>query len=89
MKKTAVSQMAENGAPLRLITWYFDIMFSVYVECIKSHIRDTKKCAFCITNTVLYRYYVFRRHLRYTQGPQHQWLDLTKLEQITIVIHII
>ena len=54
-------------------------MFSVHVECIKSHIRDTNKCAFCITNTVLYRYYVFRRHLRHARGPQHQVLELTKL----------
>jgi len=68
--------MAENGAPLRLITWYFDIMISVHIECIKSHFRDTKECAFCITNTVLYRYYMFRRHLRHSRGPQHQDLEL-------------
>jgi len=79
VKKTVASPMAENGASLRFITWYFDIMFSVHVECIKSHIRDTNKCAFCITNTVLYRYYVFRRHLRHARGPQHQVLELTKL----------
>jgi hypothetical protein len=71
--------MAEIGAPLRLITWCFDIMFSVHVECIKSYILETYKCAFRITITVLYRYYVFRRHLRHTRGPQHQDLELTKL----------
>jgi len=55
MKNTVVTAMAENGAPLRIITWYFYIMFSAHVHCFKSHNRDTNKCAFCILKTTLYR----------------------------------
>jgi hypothetical protein len=69
MKKTVVSPMAGSGAPLRLITWYFDIMFSVHFDCIKLLIRDTKNAPLIYTNTALYRHYVFRRQLRHTQGP--------------------
>ena len=82
MKNTVVSPMAENGAPLRLVAWYFDIMFSAHIKCIKSHIRDTNKCAFCIINTVLYRYYMFRLLLFHIRGPQHQDLNLLNYNRL-------
>ena len=82
MKNTVVSPMAENGAPLRLVKWYFEYTFSLHVECIKLHIRDTNKCAFCFTKTVLYRYYMFRLLLFHIRGPQNQDLNLLNYNRL-------
>ena len=41
---------------------------------------------FTYTNAILYRSFMFRRHLRHPQGALHQ---LTKTQQIAKVIHIL
>jgi hypothetical protein len=48
MKKTVVSTMAENGAPLKLITWYFELFFLRILNVLNPTIVIPKNAPFVL-----------------------------------------
>jgi hypothetical protein len=64
-------------------TKYGGPVWTLFVPCILFEFNCSsvtpKNAPFIYTNKVLYRSYVFRRHLRLPQGALHQDLKLSKI----------